>query len=444
MPFCKQFWRSGASAALAVAAGAALAAGSPPAPRAAAQTNAAGASKARQPDAEERLVQIIALVQRQQLDQALKAAGSLTADVPHFQAAQLVYADLLRFRSGQPGALTPATLAQQAMLLPVKHALVPQADAPAVANPVASAQGVQTLEQLQGLQDEIRRRMHGAQSLPGAGQVPSEFLSLSPTVRQAIAIDASQSRLYLLRHDNGRLQLVDSFYVSVGKLGVGKLEEGDQRTPEGIYFIGRQIAGPRLPEFYGKGALTLNYPNDWDKAMGRSGSGIWLHGAPPDQFARLPQASDGCVVLANPDLIALMRTVDKQTPVLIREQLQWVAQSDTQHRQNTESFTAVVQQWHQAWLQDDPQKALQLATPQWTASPEGQAWQTRMAALFKGRSVELQELSTYGWKDDKGEIRVANLKLKSREQAQPLSLRQYWRKVGKDWRLFSEDLQSQS
>lgn len=444
MPFCKQFWRSGASAALVVAAGAALAAGSPPAPQAAAQANAAGATKARQPDAEERLVQIIALVQSQQLDKALKAAASLTADVPHFQAAQLVYADLLRFRAGQPGALTAAAVSQQARVMPVKHAASPQADAASAILPLAADQGVQSLDQLQGLKDEIRRRMHSAQSLPAAGQVPSEFLSLSPTVRQAIAIDASQSRLYLLRHDNGRLQLVDSFYVSVGKLGVGKLEEGDQRTPEGIYFIGRQIAGPRLPEFYGKGALTLNYPNDWDKAMGRSGSGIWLHGAPPDQFARLPQASDGCVVLANPDLIALMRTVDKQTPVLIREQLQWVAQSDTQHRQNTEAFAAVVKQWHQAWMQDDPQLPLQLATPQWTASTEGQAWQTRMAALFKGRSVELQDVSTYGWKDDKGEIRVANLKLKSREQAQPLSLRQYWRKVGKDWRLFSEDLQNQS
>ncbi|QMV74085.1 L,D-transpeptidase [Comamonas piscis] len=441
MPFCKQFWLS---AAWVATAGAALAAGAPATPRAAAQANAAAAAKPRQPDAEERLVQIIALVQNQQLDQALQAAASLTADVPHFQAAQLVYADLLRFRSGQPGALTPAAVAQRAMLLPVKHAPAAPADAVALANAAASAQGAQTLEQLQGLQDEIRRRMHSSQALPAAGQVPSEFLSLSPSVRQVIAIDASQSRLYLLRHDKGQLQLVDSFYVSVGKLGVGKLEEGDQRTPEGIYFVGRQIAGPRLPEFYGKGALTLNYPNDWDKAMGRSGSGIWLHGAPPDQFARLPQASDGCVVLANPDLIALMRTVDKLTPVLIREQLKWVAQSDASHRQNTEAFTAVLQQWHQAWMQDDPQAALQLATPQWTTSAEGQAWQTRMAGLFKGRKVELQDISTYGWKDDKGEIRVANLKLKSREQAQPLSLRQYWRKVGKDWRLFSEDLQNQS
>ncbi|WP_312836045.1 murein L,D-transpeptidase family protein [Comamonas sp.] len=443
MPFCKQFWRSGIGAAMVAAAGAALAAGTPATPRAAAQAGAATAN-IRQPDAEERLVQIIALVQNQQLDQALKAAASLTADVPHFQAAQLVYADLLRFRSGQPGALTPAAVAERAAMLPVKHVPLPQAGAAPLPIPAASVQGAQSLEQLQGLQDEIRRRMLGARSLPAAGQVPAEFLSLSPSVRQVIAIDASQSRLYLLRHDKGQLQLVDSFYVSVGKLGVGKLEEGDQRTPEGIYFIGRQIAGQRLPEFYGKGALTLNYPNDWDKAMGRSGSGIWLHGAPPDQFARLPQASDGCVVLANPDLIALMRTVDKLTPVLIRDQLQWVAPSDASHRQNTEAFHAVLQQWHQAWMQDGPQAALQLASPQWTASPEGQAWQNRMAALFKGRNVELQDISTYGWKDDKGEIRVANLKLKSREQAQPLSLRQYWRKVGNDWRLFSEDLQNQS
>ncbi len=443
MPFCKQFWRSGIGAAMVAAAGAALAAGTPATPRAAAQAGAATAN-IRQPDAEERLVQIIALVQNQQLDQALKAAASLTADVPHFQAAQLVYADLLRFRSGQPGALTPAAVAERAAMLPVKHVPLPQAGAAPLPIPAASVQGAQSLEQLQGLQDEIRRRMLGARSLPAAGQVPAEFLSLSPSVRQVIAIDASQSRLYLLRHDKGQLQLVDSFYVSVGKLGVGKLEEGDQRTPEGIYFIGRQIAGQRLPEFYGKGALTLNYPNDWDKAMGRSGSGIWLHGAPPDQFARLPQASDGCVVLANPDLIALMRTVDKLTPVLIRDQLQWVAPSDASHRQNTEAFQAVLQQWHQAWMQDGPQAALQLASPQWTASPEGQAWQNRMAALFKGRNVELQDISTYSWKDDKGEIRVANLKLKSREQAQPLSLRQYWRKVGKDWRLFSEDLQNQS
>ena len=39
----------------------------------------------------------------------------------------------------------------------------------------------------------------------------------------------------------------------------------------------------------------------------RTGSGIWLHGTPPDQFARAPLATDGCLVLANPDLPEKMR-----------------------------------------------------------------------------------------------------------------------------------------
>jgi hypothetical protein len=39
-----------------------------------------------------------------------------------------------------------------------------------------------------------------------------------------------------------------------------------------------------------------------DARRGKTGSGIWLHGTPPDQFVRAPKATDGCVVLANPDL----------------------------------------------------------------------------------------------------------------------------------------------
>jgi hypothetical protein len=51
--------------------------------------------------AEARLLAVIGLIEQQDLDAALKAVASLTADVPNFQAAQLVYADLLRFKSGK-------------------------------------------------------------------------------------------------------------------------------------------------------------------------------------------------------------------------------------------------------------------------------------------------------------------------------------------------------
>ena len=380
--------------------------------------------------AEARLLKVIDLVQQQKLNVALQEAARLTSDVPHFQAAQLVYADLLRYKTGQAGAFSPAPL-PEAGAVRVKHTPPPSA-----------APGADSMEQLRGLQDEIKRRVQGANALPATGSIPAEFLSLAPSVRQAIAIDASKSRLYLFANEGGKLRLTGDYYVSVGKLGMGKLEEGDQRTPEGVYFIGRQIPGPKLPEFYGKGALTVNYPNDWDKAVGRSGSGIWLHGTPPDQFARLPLASDGCMVLANTDLTYLMQTVGRLSPVLVRERLHWVAAADASMGRERDAFLSVLDRWQQGWSQADAQPALApLYQADWRSSAGGQAMQERMASAFKGGAA-LQDISVFAWKDAQGEIRIANFRLKAKNQADPLSLRQYWRKVGSEWKLFSEDTQS--
>ena len=78
-----------AAAAMATAGGAA----------AVAATHAKAAAPAQQSQAEARLLAIIRQVEQRDLDGALKAAGDLTAEVPNFRAAQLVYADLLRFKT---------------------------------------------------------------------------------------------------------------------------------------------------------------------------------------------------------------------------------------------------------------------------------------------------------------------------------------------------------
>jgi len=107
------------------------------------------------------------------------------------------------------------------------------------------------------------------------------------------------------------------YYVSQGRYGVNKAKEGDQRTPLGVYYVNARIPGPKLPDFYGTGALPINYPNEWDKRNGRSGSGIWLHGTPSDNFSRPPLSSDGCVVLANPDLQSLYATAEVGKTVVV-------------------------------------------------------------------------------------------------------------------------------
>lgn len=378
--------------------------------------------------AEERLLQAIEMVGQQNLDGALKAVAALTSEVPNFRAAHLVYADLLRFKTGR---MVSAPAPVGGML--VKHA-------PQPATSVLLSPEVQ--DQLQGLQDELRRRVQAAASLPVEGSIPAELLMLDASVRQAMAIDASKSRLYLFTNEGGSLRMTGNFYVSVGKLGMGKTEAGDQRTPQGVYFIGRQIPGAKLPEFYGKGALTMNYPNDWDRLAGRSGSGIWLHGTPPDQYARLPEASDGCVVLSNPDLTFLMRSIDLQTPVLVREQLQWLAPQDVAGRRKAEqSFLKVLDDWRMAWSRKDQRKLADLYAADFM-KPEGSTSPVeRLNAYFIGAAdIALKDLSVYSWADAKGELRVVNLKASSKAFAKDLSLRQYWRKSGTHWKLFSEDV----
>ena len=121
--------------------------------------------------------------------------------------------------------------------------------------------------------------------------------------------------------------------------------EGDQRTPLGVYFITSRLDPATLKDFYGAGALPINYPNPLDQSRGKTGSGIWLHGTPPDQFARAPLATDGCLVLANPDLERILRTVEpRSTPVVIARQLQWVAAAQRVQAER-KSFEAVLNAW---------------------------------------------------------------------------------------------------
>lgn len=382
-------------------------------------------------DAEARLLDIVRLVEQQKLDEALKAAERLTADVPNFHAAQLVYGDLLRFRSGRIARLPVRD--EPGVLLKVHlpgHPLGPADEGAAQA----------WLEQLQGLREQIVLRVQGATVRPPAGSLPREFLALEPSVRHAIAVDASRSRLYLFEQRKGRLELVKDFYVSIGKLGIGKAEEGDQRTPEGIYFIGRHIPGQRLPKLYGKGALTLNYPNAWDRAVGRTGSGIWLHGVPPEEFARLPRASDGCIVLANPDLLHLARVVDSQTPVLVRERLDWADMADTQRRRAAEAFRGVLSEWQRSWAGTDAAARARLYSGELAAVGTSRAPQKRLDALFRQGDAAVQDVSVFAWQDAQGEIRIVDLTVKRRAEGEALPLRQYWRRAGDRWLLFSEEV----
>ena len=362
--------------------------------------------------AEARLIDIYRLIGNGQARQALQHAEALVRDVPNFQLAQLVYADLL--------------LAQT-------RAIPSMGQAPGD----IAAKAPQRLEQLRL---EAEKRLSALRERPPAGTLPSQFITLPPTTRHAIAVDASRSRLYLFENGPKGLQLVADHYASIGKLGSDKRIEGDQRTPLGVYFITSRLEGRQLTDFYGVGALTLNYPNEYDRRLGRTGSGIWLHGVPAENYARSPQSTDGCVVLANPELQSIIERVQpRNTPVVIARSLQWVSPSVKEPERR--SLSNLLEGWRTARASGDINRLMAFYSSQFSNGGKdlGQWRQMieRDIQQVRGRDLQLKDVSILGWRDQ-SDVLVITFGEVAEGQRTGAVKRQYWGKEGGLWKIFYE------
>ncbi len=129
-----------------------------------------------------------------------------------------------------------------------------------------------------------------------------------------ILVDKQKRRMWLYEKLPDRYFLVESFPVSVGRLMGDKKAEGDLRTPEGSYKVVKIKTDDELPSQYGPFAFVLNYPNEHDRKLGKTGSGIWIHGSGAN---RLTPDTKGCVELSNRNLLRLRNYIYKDIPVYI-------------------------------------------------------------------------------------------------------------------------------
>ena len=362
-------------------------------------------------DAEARLIEVYRLVGSGDVRHALAKAQALVQQHPNFQLAQLVYGDLLASRARPLRALGD----------------VPEA---------VGAAG----QSLAELREESQLRIRALRDRPPPGTVPSQFLHLSPRTRHAIAVDTSRARLYLFENTPAGVKLLADYYISVGRLGTDKSVEGDLRTPLGVYHVTSNLDPKSLKDFYGAGALPINYPNPYDLRRGKTGSGIWLHGTPPTQFSRAPKATDGCVVLANPDLERVIRTVEvRTTPVVIAPSLRWVPRQSLQAE--SKSFADTLGAWRAARASGDVDKLLGFYLPD--ASAAGKPLADAVPELredtrrLRGRDVQLKDLSYLRWTDSADTMVVTFGEVPAGKRTGPVK-RQYWLRSGGQWRIFFE------
>jgi len=126
--------------------------------------------------------------------------------------------------------------------------------------------------------------------------------------------------MYLIDND----QVIKEFRIALGKRPKGhKVYEGDQRTPEGRYYLDFVMDSS---DFYR--SIHISYPNPNDVAYANKlnvspGGNIKIHGLKngetrPAKYIQSFDWTDGCIAITNQEMDELLKLVKVGTPIEIR------------------------------------------------------------------------------------------------------------------------------
>lgn len=152
---------------------------------------------------------------------------------------------------------------------------------------------------------------------PDLSNLPPPAMTVAPPSTPSvytIAVDKTRHEVYVLEETKDHYRIVKSYPADFGRERGDKLVQGDLKTPEGMYYITTIKREQDLAAQYGPRAYVLNYPNDVDRAQGKTGYGIWIHGSGIGPATR---PSEGCVVVGDLDVAALERYAEPGTAVYI-------------------------------------------------------------------------------------------------------------------------------
>ena len=360
---------------------------------------------------EDRLSRVFESIEANRLDEALNRVDALIREYPNFRLAHLVRGDLLFAR----------------------------------AKPLQTFGNVEKTvppERVEGLRDEALARLRALRDRPAEDRLPRAVLQLHSEQKHVLMVDSKRSRLYVFANAQGKPKLIADYYVTLGKNGVDKARQGDQKTPLGVYYVTANLPRKKLTDFYGAGAFPINYPNEWDRRQGRNGHGIWLHGVPREVYSRPPRASDGCIVLSNPDLEAIGQHVQVGlTPVIIADEIEWTEPAAVEA--DRAALAAALEQWRADWQSRDTSKYLSHYSSRFAAGGQNlAAWSDHKRKVNSGKAwirVGVSRVAMFRYPRERDFVVVTfDQDYKSSGLSNVMRKRQYWVKEGAAWKIIYE------
>ena len=364
---------------------------------------------------EKSLLDTIKDIQRLNHEQALSSTRDLIRQYPHSKLGHMLYADLL--------------LAKAEPLTEI-------------------GSGIEIDRAMHDFRYEIRQRWQHDSSPAHADNYPANILFLSEAQPYVILVDQQSSRIYVYRNDGGDLRLETDYFITIGLKGSGKEKRGDQKTPIGVYHVTQYIDGSELPDLYGEGAFPINYPNAWDRRKQRTGGGIWIHGTPSYTYNRSPWASDGCIVVSNPDFLHIDNYVRPQlhTPVVVAKQVEWIGRDEwlQQRQQVLQLFSTWLGDWesldHERYRRHYSRTELDAYGRDFRSWDGHKRWVNRNKTRIE---VEYSNLNVFSYP---GEDNLMLMQYEQRYRSNNLDIDSpkelYWRKADGRWQIVYEGKRS--
>ena len=173
-----------------------------------------------------------------------------------------------------------------------------------------------------------------------------------------LLVEKSSHSLFLVKFEKGSQKIIATYECKTGKNHGDKKTQGDNKTPEGVYFLTakykrKEIAnavGKKNAYQYGELVFVTDFPNALDAFKGKKGSGIWLHGTDEKFDETDSNDTRGCVVTTNKTIQELDRyIVPGKTPLIITSSLNFIENGTLENqRQDAMHF---IESWKTAWEQ---------------------------------------------------------------------------------------------
>ena len=160
-----------------------------------------------------------------------------------------------------------------------------------------------------------------------------------------ILVDKKTNLLHLAHYeDNDSFKILKTYHATTGKVKGDKEEEGDLKTPEGVYQFTSKLTN--LKPAFGAMAFYINYPNAYDQIAGRTGFEIMLHGTDEPDRLKKDFDSQGCVVLKNEELKEVEKSIQlRLTPILIFDELTPAYQQGGRDEKLHKFFDSWIKDW---------------------------------------------------------------------------------------------------